>query len=420
MLKPTKPQFAFCLFPVLASSLLLLFSMRPVQAQPTYTITDLGTLEGGSHVEPFDVNSKGEVVGLAIISDGNRRAFLWLPAADYGLSTGMHDLGTLTVGDDSYATGINDAGQVVGRSGDAFGRFGSTITRAFIWDSVHGMQDLGSLPGNASASAFGINNPGQAVGHSQNYSGDPNTRAVIWSAGAITDIGTLDGNSYSIADHLNSCGQVIGSSAPEVPVLHYHAFIWTPSSPNANTGSMQDLGTLGGTYVDAFAINDFGKVVGDSFLSGTVGPVGSRHAYLWIPTTPNGTTGTMQDLGVLGGNVSYAFGINNQAEIVGGSQIANGDTTEHAFIYNHGAMIDLNTLIASGSGWALERGIRINNSGQITGFGNIDGQRHGFLLTPGLTPTDKDQCKNDRWREFTNPRFKNQGQCVSFVVSHSH
>lgn len=32
-----------------------------------------------------------------------------------------------------------------------------------------------------------------------------------------------------------------------------------------------------------------------------------------------------------------------------------------------------------------------------------------------LPPTNKDQCKNDGWKVFTNPSFRNQGQCVSFV-----
>ena len=35
-------------------------------------------------------------------------------------------------------------------------------------------------------------------------------------------------------------------------------------------------------------------------------------------------------------------------------------------------------------------------------------------------PTSKDQCKHGGWKTFTNPTFKNQGQCVSFVVHHTH
>jgi hypothetical protein len=34
-----------------------------------------------------------------------------------------------------------------------------------------------------------------------------------------------------------------------------------------------------------------------------------------------------------------------------------------------------------------------------------------------IAPTSKDQCKNDGWKAF--PQFKNQGECVSFVQSHS-
>jgi hypothetical protein len=39
--------------------------------------------------------------------------------------------------------------------------------------------------------------------------------------------------------------------------------------------------------------------------------------------------------------------------------------------------------------------------------------------TPPTTtqPTSKDQCKKDGWKTFTNPSFKNQGQCVSSVTS---
>lgn len=34
-------------------------------------------------------------------------------------------------------------------------------------------------------------------------------------------------------------------------------------------------------------------------------------------------------------------------------------------------------------------------------------------------PTDKDQCRKDRWTEFSNPTFADQAQCVSYVVSGS-
>jgi hypothetical protein len=35
------------------------------------------------------------------------------------------------------------------------------------------------------------------------------------------------------------------------------------------------------------------------------------------------------------------------------------------------------------------------------------------------TPTSKSDCKHGGWKSFTNPSFKNQGQCVSYVAHHT-
>jgi hypothetical protein len=43
---------------------------------------------------------------------------------------------------------------------------------------------------------------------------------------------------------------------------------------------------------------------------------------------------------------------------------------------------------------------------------------NGVLQVPAPSaPTSKDQCKNGGWQTFTNPSFKNQGDCVSFVAT---
>jgi hypothetical protein len=34
-------------------------------------------------------------------------------------------------------------------------------------------------------------------------------------------------------------------------------------------------------------------------------------------------------------------------------------------------------------------------------------------------PTTKDACKHGGWKTFTNPSFKNQGKCVSYVAHHT-
>jgi hypothetical protein len=46
---------------------------------------------------------------------------------------------------------------------------------------------------------------------------------------------------------------------------------------------------------------------------------------------------------------------------------------------------------------------------------------NGTLEVPATSgpPTSKAQCKKGGWKNFTDPSFKNQGQCVAYVVHHS-
>jgi len=46
---------------------------------------------------------------------------------------------------------------------------------------------------------------------------------------------------------------------------------------------------------------------------------------------------------------------------------------------------------------------------------------NGVLQVPEVKPvhpTSKNACKKGGWKTFTSPKFKNQGQCVSYVASH--
>lgn len=46
-----------------------------------------------------------------------------------------------------------------------------------------------------------------------------------------------------------------------------------------------------------------------------------------------------------------------------------------------------------------------------------DGDEDDDGIKDTAPPTSKDQCKKGGWASFNNPSFRNQGQCVSFVVS---
>ena len=78
---------------------------------------------------------------------------------------------------------------------------------------------------------------------------------------------------------------------------------------------MFDIGTLGGAYAQAFAINDAGFVTGNSQIKSTVGAV---HAFIYDSSGFHiGPFWGMRDLGTLGGSYSYGTFINGKNTVVG-------------------------------------------------------------------------------------------------------
>ncbi|HLY99999.1 MAG TPA: hypothetical protein VKT33_13145, partial [Candidatus Angelobacter sp.] len=242
---------------------------------------------------------------------------------------------------------------------------------AFLWTGSGGLSPLPQLSNGDSSSAYAINHAGQIVGASDGH-------AAVWSNNTIQDIGTL-GGSWSEAHSINNRGQVVGvSDTPAGP----RAFLWMSGGP------MQDLGTLpGDTSSRANRISDQGVVAGAS-----EGVQGVR-AFVWAKNTGMQAIGTLQ-----GGGYSEAFGVNNLGQVVGQSGSSLGT---RAFLWTPGnSIVDLNDLIPDlPPGTILTGAFSINDSGQIVAFGvtnpklnknhaaNMDDHLHSgptriFLLTP--------------------------------------
>ena len=133
---------------------------------------------------------------------------------------------------------------------------------------------------------------------------------------------------------------------------------------------MTPLGTLGGSWSIAYAINDNNQIAGQAYTRGNR----AAHAFRL-------SDGQMVDLGSLGGSSSWGLAINNSGAVVGFATTRANEY--HAFIStNGGRMQDLNRLIPRNSGWVLGQANGINDAGQIVGYGTIRGQTHAFLLTP--------------------------------------
>jgi probable HAF family extracellular repeat protein len=339
-----------------------------VAGSQTYTITDIGVLKGDNESNGFWINNLGEVVGCSDIANSEgypctglvtgQHAFSWTK------SGGMKDLGTLSGATVSGATGLNDAGTVVGYS-NVKGK-SATAFVAVQWSATGAITNLGTLSGGSSSAAFEINSAGEVAGDS--FMSSSVVNATSWTSLKIKNLGALSKAIFTAGLDINDNGDIVGESVFGYgPPFTSHGFLW-------NGSTMKDLGTLaGGVTSMANAINSSGIIVGQSDGSSTGG---TWHAVLW------NAANKIQDLGVLaGGNYSIAFGVNDSSVVVGYGNLSNN--AAHAMIWTStGGMKDLNSLIPAGSGWVLINANAINNVGQITGYGTKGGHNHAFLLNP--------------------------------------
>jgi len=188
------------------------------------------------------------------------------------------------------------------------------------------------------------------------------------------------------------------------------AFLWTPAQPRGTTGTLEDLGTLGGADAGAEAINNAGHVVG-----GATTADGRGHPYLWS------RAGGMQDLGLSpdwtsGGPVD----INDFGQVAG---TVGSDAWQRAAVWQvsvdaagvvHVAARD--TLPAlPGGGNSTARGL--NGIGQVVGwsYSPAAGPNRAVLWTPGpagWTVEDLGVLPGDLWS--TAEGINDQGQVAGY------
>jgi probable HAF family extracellular repeat protein len=330
-----------------------LFFAGAAQAQK-YTVTELPKLAGGTFATATAINNADQVVGYADDASGNYDAIIWNDGRVAALSPGDPL--------DSSASGINDAGVVVGEA-----------TGAFVWSPTF----VGNS-GYQVSDASGINAHGEIVGEVE---GHPAVWATPTMMGvAFSSLNPLPGNfSAGAAPYaINGSGVIVGVSQSLTNDLQFHATRWSSSAADAK---VKDLGTLGGLSSQPNAVNDRGWIVGWAQIGN-----GRQHAALWEPTT------TAFDLGTLGGKNGSASGINIRGDIVGSAQTVAG--VWHAVLWTskHFKAVDLNTEISPtlAKTIMLVDAVGTNNSCRIVvnGIDRQSGANEVFLLTP----TDQATC----------------------------
>lgn len=327
------------------------------------------------------------------------------------------DVGTFG-GPDSYfifGVGLNDRGQATGAAStptpDSFNPNcifpDCFVGHAFLWQDGVAI-DLGALPGTNNSGVSGMNSRGTVVGVSENGLVDPvinfpDLEPVVWKDGRMIDLGTFGGN-FGQANAINDRGQVVGfatntiSTPVSIAAFGCDVDLPVPTQSRAfiwEGGAIQDLGTLGGTDSCAVFINRRGQVAGYSFTDLTANP--PVHPFLWHH-------GTMLDLGTLGGTQGFANALNNRGEVVGDSSLAQnpGACTNpptpgcHPFLWDGGRLIDLGTL--GGDNGNAES---LNDAAEVVGEADLPGTsgsqlHHAFFWQHGvmtdLGTQDGDPC----------------------------
>jgi len=175
--------------------------LAAISSHPLWSaeIIDLGSL-GGNSSQANAINEAGQVVGWAATRTGPD-PFLY--------SNGhMTDLGRLSGGESAAAIAINNSGQIVGTAGFTFP--GGDTTEAFLYNGGH-MVGLGTLAGPANDSnnsvAYGINDSGQVVGRSSGFN---SVNGFLYQNGQMTTFLPASLNNGSVANAINNTGQIVG------------------------------------------------------------------------------------------------------------------------------------------------------------------------------------------------------------------
>jgi probable HAF family extracellular repeat protein len=325
----------------------------------TYTITELPPPAGAPpYSQALALNSNGSAAGWgllyqAVLWDGGTPALLEnqpptsmaqgmndsddvvgvfdvdavypVPSFLYTKQANQFNLLTSVLGENAWATDINNAGFVVGQAGPF------DAARPFIYDSKGSgsVTLLDPLPTHAQAWANAINEAGHVVGNSVNDQGE-DEHVFLFRNDHVEDLGeapwALGINSSDVI-----CGAKIFPSNATHTAFRLDASVRGPS--------FEDLGHSPVSGYDgsvANGINDDGVVVGYSFAyPENLTPLPAR-AFVHFPPS---------------------------------------------------SWHDLEDLVPNAAGWQLGYAQAINNLGQIAGWGTFQGNMRGFLLTPMVDVT---------------------------------
>jgi len=346
-----------------------------------YNVSNLASL-GGTSSGGNSINDQSWVAGYSRLLNRNRHATLWRNSllTDLGTLGGPNSSVTWNVKNTAgIIVGISQTltPEPLGESWSSAAFYSTPnnvgyINLGFVWEQGQ-MRGLPNFPGGNNGFATGANNLGQVVGWAENGVHDPTCcctqvlqfRPAMWTLGPpdqIHDLPLFPGDTSGAATAINDNGQIVGISGicDQAVGRHTarHAVLW-------ENGKVTNLGTFPAAWWNTpTAINQHGDIVGfagdPAFVEGDV-----LHAFMW--TREDG----LRPLKPLKGRTpqhvdSEAYGINEARQVVGVSCDAQ-QTDCRAVIWDNSAYpTDLNDL-KGGYSAVLALAKDINNKGEITG-----------------------------------------------------
>ena len=301
----------------------------------TYSITDLGTIQGYELV-PTAISNSGVVSG---------RIF----NTPYRYENGVLEELQMPSGTDGMAQGINPSQpeRIVGWARP------STTDRAALWtDGVY--TDLHPMIPAPFTEAYDINDSGVATGwaNGKGFRLDTTTQQVEMLA--------LPNGDSVFPCSINSSGHVVGVSG--TPDVAGSRLFFCDQTMHV----IQIPGDVGLNSVD---VNDA------DVITGHYAKPNFAHAFTY-------DFNAKAFLDIHGAAFSSSSGrcINKAGNVVG--TCSDGSGGQAMLWTKSDGMRRLIDLVAMQSGWTFSEAVGINDSGQITGRGTHYGQGRGFLLTP--------------------------------------
>ena len=246
-------------------------------------INDFGMAAGTAENAEEDWTCPGASVSPQTIQF---KPVIWMKPFPWSLVR-LQELATVDGDPDGIAYAINDLGQAVGASGNCgpfnvLAQNNLTPLHAILWRNGNAI-DLGNLGGDGRFNgiyATGLNDAGQVVGDSDT-TGDASFHGFLWQQGHITDLGTLAGDSYSAATAISNNGLVLGISISAS--FSPRAVLWRNGiGTDMNTLVPQDTALY---LQSACSINDKGEIIGFAALKSNFS---ESHAYLAKPVESDG------------------------------------------------------------------------------------------------------------------------------------